>query len=404
MKKLVLPIAILAMSILPILTALTNTDKVRRQRPSGFQREVVAPSTVCTLTEGFDDISNLVGMGWFMQNNSMPIGGTGWFQGNPTMFTSQMGAPNSYIAADFNNGSGDATISNWLMTPTLLLQNGGVMSFWTRTATPGAQLFPDRLQVRMSTNGTSTDVGNTATSVGDFTTLLLDINSTYADDYPHVWTQYTVTISGLPSSTTGRLAFRYFVEDGGPSGSRSNYIGIDTMAYACPSPTPNPTPTLGNYPATSIPLSTDATVTPDATPTNAARINVSTSTNFKGRLEGYPATGVVRITDAHPAGTYPVTVKAFAIGGASVTKIFTLTVTTPATCYPVSFAAVTNFGVGTGPNSVAVGDFNGDGNQDLAMANANSNNVSVLLGDGAGGFGPATNFGVGVKSFLSHGG
>ena len=64
-----------------------------------------------------------------------------------------------------------------------------------------------------------------------------------------------------------------------------------------------PLPFLGNYPNTSIPLSTNTTVTPDAAPTNTTSINVSTSTNFKGKLEGNPTTGVVRVTDAHPAGT-----------------------------------------------------------------------------------------------------
>lgn len=44
------------------------------------------------------------------------------------------------------------------------------------------------------------------------------------------------------------------------------------------------------------------------------------------------------------------------------------------------------FGVGNTPESIAVGDFNGDGVQDLAVANVNSNNVSVLLGNGSGGF------------------
>jgi hypothetical protein len=43
------------------------------------------------------------------------------------------------------------------------------------------------------------------------------------------------------------------------------------------------------------------------------------------------------------------------------------------------------FAAGDGPNSVAVGDFNGDGKQDLAVANS-SDNVNVLLGDGLGGF------------------
>ena len=42
--------------------------------------------------------------------------------------------------------------------------------------------------------------------------------------------------------------------------------------------------------------------------------------------------------------------------------------------------------VGTTPVSVAVGDFNGDGKLDFAVANESSNNVTVLLGDGKGGF------------------
>ena len=48
------------------------------------------------------------------------------------------------------------------------------------------------------------------------------------------------------------------------------------------------------------------------------------------------------------------------------------------------------FAVGTKPYSIAAGDFNGDGIQDLATANYGSNNVTVLLGNGMGGFTPAT--------------
>jgi len=40
-------------------------------------------------------------------------------------------------------------------------------------------------------------------------------------------------------------------------------------------------------------------------------------------------------------------------------------------------------------SQIAVGDFNGDGIQDLATANQNDNNVTVLLGNGSGGFAPA---------------
>src|SRR5947207_1971287 len=56
------------------------------------------------------------------------------------------------------------------------------------------------------------------------------------------------------------------------------------------------------------------------------------------------------------------------------------------------FAAPVTYGAGGLPVSVAVGDFNGEGKRDLAVANASG--VSVLLGNGTGGFGAPTNFNV----------
>src|SRR5205807_215868 len=64
----------------------------------------------------------------------------------------------------------------------------------------------------------------------------------------------------------------------------------------------------------------------------------------------------------------------------------------PVTCNPVSFATAVNFSAAG--RSVAVGDFNGDGKQDIAAAGAGG--VFVLLGNGAGGFGAATNFPAGT--------
>ncbi len=45
----------------------------------------------------------------------------------------------------------------------------------------------------------------------------------------------------------------------------------------------------------------------------------------------------------------------------------------------VSFIARRDFAAGSIPFSVAVGDFNGDGLPDLAVANGGSANVSVLI-------------------------
>ena len=64
-------------------------------------------------------------------------------------------------------------------------------------------------------------------------------------------------------------------------------------------------------------------------------------------------------------------------------------------CATASFAAARNFAVDFGPSSVTTGDFNADGKLDLATANDFSDNVSVLLGNGAGGFAAAANFAVG---------
>jgi uncharacterized repeat protein (TIGR01451 family) len=203
---------------------------------------IVAAPPPCGSPQGFDNVGALSGAGWYMQNNSNPVGASGWFQGNPAVFTSQAGADDAYIGANFQDTGDVGTISNWLLTPTVSLQNGETLIFFTRTVSNPAT-FPDRLQVRMSTNGGSTNVGSTETSVGDFGTLLLDINPTYtATGYPGSWTRYDVTVSGVPSPVTGRFAFRYFVEDGGALGSNSNYIGIDTVCTPPPAPPPPPPP------------------------------------------------------------------------------------------------------------------------------------------------------------------
>ena len=179
------------------------------------------------LSEGFNSV---LPAGWATQNNSTPVGGTGWFQGSTGVFLAQSGPPDSYISANFNNVSGANTISNWLITPAVPIKNGDMLKFWTRTVT--GPTFPDRLEVRLNTTNTI-NVGATNTSVGDFTNLLLTVNpSLTTAGYPDTWTQYTITVSGLAAPVpAGRFAFRYFVTNGGPAGANSDYIGIDNVTF-----------------------------------------------------------------------------------------------------------------------------------------------------------------------------
>ena len=130
-----------------------------------------------TLTESFDTLPgtspNQCPAGWTCTNLSAPLGSTNWFQGSSTTFPAQAGPVTGYIAANFNNTTGGAgVISNWLLTPQVNFATGAELRFWTRVPT-GGSVYPDRLEVRISTAGASTNVGANATTEGDFTTTII---------------------------------------------------------------------------------------------------------------------------------------------------------------------------------------------------------------------------------------
>lgn len=59
-----------------------------------------------------------------------------------------------------------------------------------------------------------------------------------------------------------------------------------------------------------------------------------------------------------------------------------------------TFQTAVNYGIGSSPQSVCAADLDGDGDSDLAVANNNSNNVSMLLNNGNGTFSEAVNYSV----------
>jgi len=166
--------------------------------------------------------------GWVVKNNSAPTGTSSWYSGSSSSPLFGPFEGTGYAAVDVNSTGSTGTISNWLMTPQVNFNAGDTVTFYTRTASPVQ--FPDRLQVRLSSNGASTNVGSTSSSLGDFTTLLLEVNPNQIDSglgaYPTAWTLETVSI---PTTGSGRLAFRYFVTDAGPSNANGNYIGVDAV-------------------------------------------------------------------------------------------------------------------------------------------------------------------------------
>jgi len=145
-------------------------------------------------------------------------------------------------------------------------------------------------------------------------------------------------------------------------------------------------PSLGSYPNKTVALSANTTVIPASAPSSTTSISVSTSTNFKGTFTANTSTGVVRITNAHPAGTYAVKVKAF---GATemASRTFTLTVESGDPCAdPLSFTNAPDVPINSFPQAIAIGDFNEDGRQDFVTGYDSFTPASVRFGNGAGGF------------------
>lgn len=165
--------------------------------------------------------------GWVSVNNSPggPGSNPNWnWRNDGAVFPAHSGI--GYAYANFNSSTGANNISNYLMSPVVNFSAGDTISFWTRTV--DSPFFPDRMELVVSFNGAST-------SPGDFTTSLLTINpGLTAAGYPNTWTNFVAT---LPAGGSGRFAFWYNPPNGGPSGSNSDYIGVDSVEYtAIPAP------------------------------------------------------------------------------------------------------------------------------------------------------------------------
>ena len=194
--------------------------------------------------QSFDNISEAQQQGWISVNNSIPKGVETWTQAYSYYETkngaggvslppqSYTNGGNDYVIATYNCGSDTANISAWLIAPKTVIKNGDKIIFYTSSVADVAR--PDRLQVRLNTTNTD-NVGADSVSVGDFKTLLLDINpqlrKTGPNSYPKEWTKYTITIDGLPAAAERRFAFRYYVNDGGPDANNSFGVGIDSVAF-----------------------------------------------------------------------------------------------------------------------------------------------------------------------------
>jgi hypothetical protein len=218
------------------------------------REETIQEAPNYSWSEEFDTVQNAVDRGWVIVNNSRPAGAESWIQGifgvtvGKTATTingygafSSMYSGTDYTICTYNACIGNGTISAWLFAPETLMKNGDQIEFYTRTLKNPAD-FADRLQVRLNPLDAGVEIGDaaltnagTATAVGNYRTLLLDINPNQVlsgtGSYPGSWTKYTVTISGLPAPLKRRFAFRYFVTNGGTTAPNSEGVAIDAVKF-----------------------------------------------------------------------------------------------------------------------------------------------------------------------------
>ncbi len=108
-------------------------------------------------------------------------------------------------------------------------------------------------------------------------------------------------------------------------------VGESAMATLNITVTANTPPALGAYPNTGpINTGSNTTITPSTAPTDNGTVAslAASAPGFTGTFNGTPATGVITVANAGPAGNYTVTVTATDNCGAAATTTFTLAVNT----------------------------------------------------------------------------
>lgn len=159
------------------------------------------------------DTTALQSRGFKMYYQSIPLGDSRWFPGNVSQFGPKEGT--GYLAANYANTSGSGTIDTWLVSPKLPILIGDSVSFWQRS--PDGSTFYDYLMIMFNA------AGDSVPSAPTWTTLVTSFQTSTSG---WVRSKFAFTADGTPNA---RFAIRYYVPNGGPSGSASDYVGIDLL-------------------------------------------------------------------------------------------------------------------------------------------------------------------------------
>lgn len=172
-----------------------------------------------------------------------------WFQGLKGIFGAFNGPANGYVASNYETVTGANTIDHWLVLPRLTVSEGDSLYFYEQS--PLGSIYPDSIAVMYSALGDSVPAAGSWTMLAHFKTTTTGS-----------WTR-----RGFRAPAAGaqaRWAIRYFVHNGGPGGTNSNYIGIDALTVELPGATNDVGPVANLAPVDTI-QANSATIAPKAT-------------------------------------------------------------------------------------------------------------------------------------------
>lgn len=135
-----------------------------------------------------------------------------WFQGNSGVFPAFNGPATGYVAANFQVVTSVNNIDSWLVLPALNVAIGDTLSFYERSTADAT--FLDSMRVMYNPTGATLPEDPNWVELGRF-----------QNTNTGSWTErrYVAPSAGV----TGRFAIRYAVVNGGPSGSNSDFVGVD---------------------------------------------------------------------------------------------------------------------------------------------------------------------------------
>jgi hypothetical protein len=248
-------------------------------------------------------------------------------------------ASTSVSIGDFNgDGRNDLAVANYY---------SNTVSVFVNTTSPGAATpsFSARVDSATGNNPISLSIGDiNGDGKNDMVVANYNSNTVSALLNTTIMGVATPSFSAKEDSTTGNHPESVSIGD-------INGDGKKDMAVA-------------NYSSASVSVFLNTTIPGAVTLSFSAKTDFTTGTN--------PAS--VSIGDFNGDGKNDM---AAANYGSNTVSIFFNT-TTPGAATP-TFSDKTDFTTGNSPFSVSIGDFNGDGKNDIAVANFSSNTVSVLL-------------------------